>query len=184
MTAARKPAGSATFARKPVEAPSAVTVDDFDAWVARAEPKDALIYARGAEVPRAAPAWKHAMSLVEEGMITLACQRAGGGITEYLAIRLTTATAAPVSSVPIPHVDETNPSDLVLREISRAATFKLPCPSNALIAQRCGLSDAAAASYRIRQLVAAKRITIESQGPGEPRVATIVGSGKSTAKVV
>jgi hypothetical protein len=171
-----------TAVRKPAEPPFAVSVEEFDAWVARAEPKDALIYARGADIPRAAPAWKHAMALVEEGMITLTYQRAGGGITEYLAIRLTTANAPALPVVAVPEVDETNPAELVLREIRRAAGFSLPCPSNAVIAQRCGLSDAAAASYRIRQLVAAKRITIESQGPGEPRVATIIGTGKTTAR--
>ena len=171
-----------TAVRKPVEPPFAVSVEEFDAWVAQAEPRDALIYARGADIPRGAPAWKHAMHLVEEGMITLTYQRAGGGITEYLAIRLTTADAPAVQAALVADVDETNPTQLVLREIRRAASFKLPCPSNAVIAQRCGLSDAAAASYRIRQLVAAKTITIESQGPGEPRVATIVGTDKTTAK--
>ncbi len=171
-----------TAVRKPARCSFAVTVEEFDDWVACAEPKDALIYASGTEIPRAAPAWKHAMALVKDGMITLTYQRAGCGITEYLAIRLTTADAPAVIATPVIEVDETNPADLVLREIRRAASFNLPCPSNAVIAKRCGLNDAAAASYRVRQLVAAKRITIESQGPGEPRVATIVGSGKTTAK--
>lgn len=171
-----------TAARKAARPSFAVTVEEFDAWVARAEPKDALIYASGAEIPRAAPAWKHAMALVDDGMITLTYQRAEAGITEYLAIRLTTSDAPTVVATPAIEPDETNPAELVLRELRRAASFKLPCPSNAVIAQRCGLSDAAAASYRIRQLVAAKRITIESQGPGEPRVATIIASGKTTAK--
>ena len=173
-----------TAARKPSRPSFAVSVEEFDAWVASAEPKDALIYASGAEIPRAAPAWKHAMSLVEDGMVTLTYQHAGGGITEYLAIRLTTADAPAVVSAPVVEIDETNPAELVLREIRRAASFKLPCPSNAVIAQRCGLTDAAAASYRIRQLDAAKRIMIESQGPNEPRIATIIATGKSTARAI
>lgn len=171
-----------TAARKTAAPPFAVSVEDFDAWVAAAEPRDALIYARGAEIPRNAPAWAHARELVDEGLITLTYQRAGGGITEYLAIRLSTANAPPVVAAPRVEVDEANPMDLVLREIRRAAGLNLPCPTNAAIAQRCGLSDAAAASYRIRQLVAAKLIKIEPQGPNAPRVATIVNSGKSTAR--
>lgn len=170
-------------AQRALAPPTAVTLADFDRWVAGAEPGDVLVYAKGDWPPHGAAAWVHARTLVEDGVVTLTTRRAATGDAgrwDYLAVRVRTAEpAAPASA---PTVDEANATDLVLRELRRAANMGAPCPTNDMIARRCGLKDAAAASYRVRQLVAARRIEIESQGPNAPRIVTILGTGKSTAR--
>ena len=99
----------------------------------------------------------------------------------YYAVRISAPIAQPTPA-PAVEINEDDPTELVLRAIRRAANLGLACPTNASLATSCGLKDAAAASYRIRCLVQSGQLRIEDQGPGKPRIATIVGTGKQTRR--
>lgn len=74
---------------------------------------------------------------------------------------------------------------IVFECIARAARKGEPCPTNEEIAARCGLSGRKHASYRVQQLVAAKRIAIEDRSPWGRRIATILDgphAGKQTCE--
>lgn len=172
----------ATGDRPAVEETSwAISVAAFDRWVAGARPGESVVYAGGSTIPRHQPAWAHAQALVDDGVVTLVSRRAGGREWEWLAQRLDPplAAAAPVAARAL--VDEEDPVAILLRELRRAANLGLPCPDNATLARRAGLRDAKAASYRIGCLVQGRVIRVEQQGPGLPRVVTMLATGKSTA---
>ena len=175
MAAARAhPAGAV-----PVAAPWTIPVEALDAWVAGAAVGATTVYARGAVVPRHAPGWTHARALAEDGVVTLTSRRADGG-WEWLAQRRATPVAdgapAPVAAI----ADPLDATQRVLRQLRLAAKFGRECPSNAELARRCDLPDAAAASYRLRCLIDAQRIRVVQQGPGLPRVVTILANGQRT----
>ncbi|MDF2494544.1 hypothetical protein [Sphingomonas sp.] len=161
----------------------AVDVPAFDRWVAGAAPGERMLYARGEQIPRHAPAWSHARELAEDEVITLTSGRDPENKRAfcYYAVRVAAPIAQPTPAPPV-EVNEDDPTELVLRAIRRAANLRLPCPTNASLATTCGLKDAAAASYRIRCLVQSGQLRIEDQGPGKPRIATIVGTGKQTRR--
>lgn len=162
----------------------AIDVPAFDRWVAGARPGQRMLYARGEHIPRHEPAWAHARELSDDKVITLTSGRdpENKRIHCYYAVRIAAPIAQAVTA-PAVEVNEADPTALVLRAIRRAANLGLPCPSNASLATSCGLKDAAAASYRIRCLVQSGDLRVEDQGPGKPRIATIVGTGKRTARV-
>lgn len=160
----------------------AISVADFDAWVAGARPGETVIYAGGVAIPRHQPAWTHARVLADDGVVTLVSRRSAAGARtwEYLAQRL--APPVDVSPAPLRVVsDDDDPAAILLRELRRAANLGLPCPDNATLARRAGLRDAKAASYRIGCLVQGRVIAVEQQGPGLPRVVTMLATGKRTA---
>lgn len=66
----------------------------------------------------------------------------------------------------------------IVRTISRAAAAGLPCPMNAELAERTGLSTGAV-SHHMSRLAAAGVLNVERTGPNT-RVVTIVETGKRT----
>lgn len=167
--------------------PFALSVDALEAWLAGARAGDRKVFARGPAIPRAAPVWGRATELVDEGLIRTHHVRAGDE-WEFLAVR-----QAPIDDAagrqPVwtgfdagrdPQADE-DPDTLIMRALRRAANMTLPCPTNAELAEKCGLKDAAAASYRLRKLQGAGLIKVEAQGPNAPRVVTIVETRRRTA---
>jgi hypothetical protein len=117
----------------------------------------------------------------EKGLITLQQQRspASRGAYDYIAKRthLSVIAAAP----PPPREDSLSPElRLLLDHLSRRADQGAPCLSNRGIARACGLKDAEAARYRLRQLRSAGAIIV-APVPVEPgRVITIVETGART----
>ena len=171
------------MASAPVRNPLGLTIDQFDRWIAGAALGERLVYAEGLSPPRHLPVWNHARDAAGEGIVRLHNIRSGERQWwHFVAVRV--APAVP-SVVPVPAavvaIDLDDPTETVFRALRRAVNFALPCPTNAHLAQICGLKDAAAASYRLRVLRDLNRIRISDNGPGNPRVVTIVASGRSTA---
>jgi hypothetical protein len=162
----------------------AIDVPAFDRWIAGARVGQRLLYARGEQIPRHEPAWAHARELADDKVITLTSGRdpENKRVFCYYAVRVAAPVAQPIPA-PVIEVNEDDPTALVLRAIRRAANLGVDCPTNASLATSCGLKDAAAASYRIRCLVQSGQLRIDDQGPGKPRIATIVGTGKQTRRV-
>jgi hypothetical protein len=104
------------------------------------------------------------------------------GAFEYIARRthLSVIAAAP----PAPREDALSPKlRLLLDHLSRRADQGAPCLSNRGIARACGLKDAEAARYQLRQLRSAGAILV-APVPVEPgRVVTIVETGARTGLI-
>lgn len=166
--------GAASLARLPL----AVDASALDQWASSAMPGDKIIYATGPELPRGSPAVAMARTLANVGLVTLTTRALDGG-RDFIAIRcaIDPNKAAAPRHAP---VQEDELTELVFRRLSRAANLGQVCPTNAELARDCGLPDAAAASYRIRKLIAAKRVRIEDQGPNRRRIVTIVKTGRCT----
>lgn len=156
----------------------------LEGWLASAEPGEELVFVDGFSIPHHAPAWKESIRLVEDGEIRVHYRRVNGRRGQHFMVRrVPEIVAAPVAA-PAAAADDDDLSARVLRAIRRCVNFTRPCPSNAELARECGLPNAAAASYRLRCLVATGIISIEDCGPMRPRIVTIVGTGKSTARGV
>lgn len=157
------------------------SVAEFEHWLATAPIGAQFVYAWGPVPQRRREVWAHAAEAGREGVIRLHHRRRGDGGWDYVAVRavppIIAAKAAPATAVG----DDDHPAQKMLRALRRAANFKRPCPSNAELARECGLPDAAAASYRVRQLRDLGFIVVSEQGPGLPRVVKIVSSGNVTA---
>lgn len=154
----------------------------LESWLASAEPGDELVFADGFASPHDAPAWKESIRLVGEGEVRVHHRRISARRIQHFMVRRTPEIAAAVAPLSAPIADDDDPSIRVLRAVRRWVNFRRPCPSNAEIARECGLPNPAAASYRLRCLVAAGIVSIEDQGPMRPRIVTIVATGKSTAR--
>lgn len=151
------------------------------AWLNAAKPGARFVYAQGAGLPRASATIALVREAHGKGTVDLVQQRNGRTI-EYLAVRRAggaAACAAPAPARRATDIDEAADA-AVWREVKRAVSLQWPCPTNAELAKRAGLPDAAAASYRLRKLVAAGRIAIEDHGPNRHRTLTIVATGRST----
>lgn len=157
------------------------SIADFEQWLDRAVVGDRFVYAWGAVPQRTFPVWTHAADLHRDGMVRLHHRRNRDGGWDYIAVRGDPPVVAAKARPAPPVGGDDDPAEKVLRALSRAANFSRPCPSNAELARLCGLNDAAAASYRVRQLRDLGRIVVGEQGPGLPRVVRIVSSGKVTA---
>ena len=159
------------------------TVEEFDRWVAGAKTGERLLFAEGDRPPYHLPVWAHAGDAAREGVVHIHHRRAEAGWWHFVAARAAPAEPGTANAKTcLAEVEASEPTEAVLRAVRRAANFDRPCPSNAELAQLCGLKDAAAASYRLRILRDLGRIRIVDYGPGLPRVITICASGKSTAK--
>lgn len=152
----------------------ALSISDFAAWVERAPVGARIVYAHGSVPPRGEPAWALAGALETAGRVTLTAAR-DGGVTEWIATKLAAGPGA-AAAAPI----EDAAAERVLARLRRAANLEQVCPTNAELAEACGLKDADAASYRIRKLIRERRIRVEDQGPRARRIVTIVATGRST----
>ncbi len=167
--------GSTLTASQP---PLAVEAEQLDQWVSTALPGDRCIYATGPELPREAPAVSLARTMANVGLVTLTTQAVAGG-RNFIAIRCAIDPNRPDAPRHAP-VREDDLAEKVLARLRRAANLGHVCPTNAELARDCGLKDADAASYRIRKLIAARKIRVEDHGPNTRRVVTIVSTGRRT----
>ncbi|WP_294195882.1 hypothetical protein [uncultured Sphingomonas sp.] len=161
-----------------------VTIAAFEAWLDGADVGATLIVAWGGVPPRKLPIWDAAAAADRDGLVRLHHKRRDGGGWNYVAVRADPPIVVGRKAPPRSAIDDEDPTEIVFRALKRAANFGQPCPTNADLARAAGLRDAVAASYRVRLLRQAKRIVIDEQGPGQPRIVTIVGTGKSTKRGV
>lgn len=177
MVAARRTASPdrVTFSMRPLG--YAIDVSSFADWLATARDRDAIIYARGMVLPRGSATIFAVREAVAGGLIITHEQLAADGSRERSFIAVRTAQApwasAATANVPgTPPVDE--PMEAVWRHIKRAAMGGQPGPTNDELARHCGLKDADAARYQLAKLVSAGRVAVDSFGPRQRRIFTIL----------
>ncbi len=169
----------------------AIELDALEAWLDSAPVGDRIVYAHGRAAPSKAAAFVRAGELGRARLLRLHNRRRPDGDWEWLAIRCAAPDAddAPDAvRAPLARADAMHETveARVLRVLRVAANIGTVCPTNAEIAQACGLlrrdgaPDPDAASYRVRKLVAAGAIRIEDFGPTQRRIVTICGSGAKT----
>jgi hypothetical protein len=163
---------------KPTEARSfigpqkLVLADALDAFVRQAEPRARLVYCEAPE-PMYGETWSRVTDWARLGFVTpLTEKRAGGGrcyIVERTRKRFTREQSPQDKALADPA------TDTIFRELKRAANFQQPCPSDAELARRAGLSSRHAAQFRFRQLISAGLIesTLAYEGGVPSRVVTI-----------
>jgi hypothetical protein len=125
--------------------------------------------------------WSRVTELAQQGFVTpLSSKRAGGGWVYSVARTRKRITR---DQTPQEKALSDPATDTILRELKRAANFGQPCPSDAELARKAGLSSRHAAQFRVRQLITVGLIesTLAYEGGVPSRVVTIVGTGKFTA---
>lgn len=159
------------------------TGDDVRRWLADAMPGDIALYARASNLI-GSPIGPVIRDLCDQCLIEMLPQQRSGQHFLYRVRR----TRSPRPSRPLPAVgavqqDAEAELMLVKAVLRSAARAGAPCPSNAEIARRCGLSDADRARYRMRQLRETGVIRVEAIAAEPRRVVTIVSNGKRTGVV-
>lgn len=133
------------------------------AFVAAAAPGETMLYARAASLPRGAETPSIVRQFAEGGQVTAHLRRSDEGC-EYVIRR----RAETVRRVTPRRGNGLGPLErAVLRLLKRYARTGKPIPSNRSIAARCGCKSRLDASWRIRKLVAADIIAIETSAEGE-----------------
>ncbi|MEV4934584.1 winged helix-turn-helix domain-containing protein [Sphingobium sp. LSP13-1-1.1] len=160
--------------------------DQFASWVARAAPGDDVVYSMGDRPEKAIG--EAVRALHEQGLVALTSKRGANGF-RFIAQRL--PDPKPVRGPE--HrgryarreiKGRYTAERMILKILSAAAEKGQPCPTNAELARRVGLSGAVSASYRMRRLVAAGKIVVEEPSPLERRLVTIVATGKQTKRAM
>ncbi len=161
--------------------------DQMQSWVDRARPGEDAVYATGERPPADVAAL--AVALYDARLVTMTSKTVAG-TRRFILQRLPDLRPSQVRAQARRNPgqfaksadDGRRTARIVLRMLTRAADQGLACPTNAELARRAGLRDAAAASYRVRRLVAAGQIIVEEPSPLERRVVTIVATGRKTRR--
>ncbi len=164
----------------------AMSPDQLARWAERAAPGEDAVYCTGPRPSQEIGA--AAMALRERGLVTIKHKRVEGGF-RFIAERL----GGPARVRSAEHrgrfarresKERRTAETIIYRLLKSAAQAGQPCPTNAELAARAGLSGAVAASYRMRRLVKAGKIVVAEPSPLERRVVTIVATGKSTRRAM
>lgn len=159
----------------------AIEADALRAFVDDAPVGERITYAEGAVAPQKAEAFRLAGELARAGKLRLHNPRRPSGGFEWIAVKLAPVAAEePAALAPTPMGDEID--QRVLRALMLTAKAGRMCPTNAELAQTCGLPDPDAASYRVRKLVAKGAISVIDNGPSWRRIITIAATGQSTVE--
>ena len=170
--------------------PITQTPEQVRSWAARALPGDDIVYAEGVRPGDAIGA--AVRGLRDAGLVTMVSKRVDGRL-KFIAQRLPDpAPMARLMRGPEHRgrfakreiKGRRTAERLIYKLLVEAARRGLPCPTNAELATRAGLSGAVAASYRMRRLVASGDIVVEEPSPLERRVVTIVASGRQTRRAL
>lgn len=166
------------------------TPEQVRSWAERARPGEDIVYAEGARPGDTIGAVVR--GLKDMGLVTMTSKRVDGRL-RFIAQRL----PDPAPSARLRRGPEQRgrfakreikgrrtAERLIYKLLVDAAKRGAPCPTNAELATRVGLSGAVAASYRMRRLVAAGDISIDEPSPLERRVVTILASGKQTRRAM
>ncbi|MBJ7442866.1 MAG: winged helix-turn-helix domain-containing protein [Sphingobium sp.] len=165
-------------------------------WAERAQAGEDVVYCTGVRPDETIGA--AARALCESGVVTLTARRvaaeSGGGF-RFIAQRLADPRPSQIRARRRSNSgqfrqgqpasgDAKRTTRAVLRLLVQAANRDAPCPTNAEIAVRVGLTGSVAASYRMRRLVRDGMISVEEPGPCERRIVTIVATGKKTRRAM
>jgi hypothetical protein len=163
------------------------TPDALNAWMRRAAAGEEFVYCE-APSPIRDETWLRAGELSRDGyVLTLSRRRAGGGYV-YFARRTGKAIARAIDPVEAALAEAA--TDIIFRALKRAANFELPCPSDAELARRAGLTIRQQAQQRVRKLIDLGLVesTLAYEGGVPSRVVRICAgahagsaAGKSTA---
>ena len=165
-------------------------VGEVDRWAKAAGAGARLIYAKGPTLLQGETSARVRRYSDSKQLMLFQRRAADCSGFEFLAIRTAepigrSAGAAELASTrraEASRFDE--PTDLILRELRRSASFQQRCKTNAELARQAGLSTPQQASWRIAKLVEAGLIRIQTEASGPHagwRVVTICQSGKRTA---
>lgn len=155
-------------------------VDALDAWMRRAAPGEEFAYCEAAE-PIRGETWSRAGELAQLGYVRTHHRRREGGGYVYFAVRTAKRVAGAIDPVQAALADPA--TDTILRELKRAANLGLPCPSDAELMRKAGLTMRQQAGNRVRKLIDLKLIesTLAYEGGVPTRVVKIIATGKETA---
>lgn len=154
------------------------TVDGLNAFVRQAAAGETFVYCEAPQ-PMYGDTWSRVTELAQQGFVTpLSSKRAGGGWVYSVARtrkRITRDLTPQEKALSDPA------TDTIFRELKRAANFAQPCPSDAELARKAGLSSRHAAQFRVRQLIAVGLIesTLAYEGGVPSRVVTIVAGSQA-----
>lgn len=146
---------------------------DIENWLRRAGPGDRESYGRGERPPRELV--RAMQPLIRSELLRPVAKREG---REFLF--LIERTTRPLhrmgrtSCGPVRRAKRRSVASLMFNLLVQAARRGVPCPSNAQLAQRCGLQSKQAASHQLHLLVAAGRIAIAGGTGGEARMVTVL----------
>jgi len=153
----------------------------LEAWLSHAQPGHSAIYAIGAALDQAEPVVALVNDWIKTGEVAPVQRRVNGQL-RYEVQRREKAPEGEEPAVQRRYLDEAfaeTPEGKLLQHLRRLAGLGQPCPSNAKLAEACGLRDAEAARYRFNNLIKAGHITVTVDG--ERRTVTIRATGKRTA---
>ncbi|MFZ3483892.1 hypothetical protein [Sphingomonas sp. 3-13AW] len=171
------------------EAPGVVASPErLAAWLATAAKGDEFVYATRCALPVGCAAARVAREAFEAGLVTL-FQRRLRDRPERNYVARRTASPLPVRGGGVAragehvHVDnEAEVHDRVLVLLTRAARFQRPCPTNAAIARRAGIT-LNQAKGAVAILKKTGLIRVEWAPAPTLRRVTIVGTGLKTGMV-
>lgn len=160
----------------------------LDAFVRAAQPGNEIVYCEAPEPQRTADGWLRAGELARDGLIRTHQRRRQGGGWQWYAVR--TAKGMPKQVSPQEKVLGDEKTQIIFTELKRAANLGLPCPSDAALAAKAGLSMRQQAQWRVRELIRVELLssTLVYEGGVPSRVVTIAetrwagaAAGKFTA---
>jgi hypothetical protein len=156
------------------------TVDDLDAFVRRAAAEEAFTYCEAPDLIRGETSAR-VNDLAAQGLVRPHRRRREGGGWQFYVVR--TPKCLPRQLTALQQALADPATDLILRELRRAANFGLPCPSDADLARKAGLGLRQQAGNRVRKLIDLGVIesTLAYEGGVPSRVVTILETGKFTA---
>ena len=162
--------------------------EQFRSWAERAAPGEDVVYSVGLRPGDSIGAAVRALH--DSGLVTMTSKRCDDGF-RFIAQRLPDPRPSQIRARMPEHRGRFAHREVKGRRLPERLIYKLlvaaakrgePCPTNAELAARVGLAGAVAASYRVRRLVAAGKITVDEPSPVERRVITIIATGDRTRR--
>jgi hypothetical protein len=156
------------------------TVHQLDDFVRRAEPDQRFVYCEAPDLIRGETSDRVA-ELRRQGLVIPAQERRAGGGFRFLVVR--TRYKPRPKADPVREALGDSATARILRRLERAAEAGERCPSDAELAEDCGLNTRNEAQWRVRKLAALGVIesVVATERNVRTRVVTIVHSGKRTA---
>jgi hypothetical protein len=158
-------------------------IGEVKRWFASAEPGERIAYAHGPQLIRGETS-RFVQVLALSARADPVLKRADDGAFDYFVQKRRFADE-PGSRVEERRAAarEDEAQDIIFRVLRRCANAGLRAPSNAALATHAGLATRNEAAWRIRKLIEAGKIKVETVPNGPEagwRTVTIVASGKQT----
>lgn len=170
-----------------VGAQKLATVEDLEAFARRAAAGESFTYCEAPDLIHS-PTSRRAGELAQQGLLRTHHKRRAAGGWEFYAVR--TGKAQQVALTPADEALADPATDIIFRELKRAANLGLKCPTDADLARKAGFDTRDRATWRVRRLLRVNLIesTVAYENGVPMRVVTIVAGplagaagGKRTA---